>query len=92
VVTSASAALDDVTRLHQVDPGLDPAVRARRLRLRGCGGREGALTPPRPQVTAATHKRLRGRAAAQLRDAQARLQHVATQARPCAAPNAASQP
>jgi hypothetical protein len=40
-----------------------------------------ARAPPPAQVTAATYKRLRGRAAAQLRDAQARLSHVSTQVR-----------
>jgi len=85
VVTSASAALEDVTRLHQVDPGLDPAVRARALRA---GWWQCSVLTGRPcvhalaQVTTATHKRLRGRAAAQLRDAQARLRYVASQARP----------
>jgi hypothetical protein len=61
---------------------LRPPARLRRNSGRGAHASPLRRCAPSRQVTAATHKRLRGRAAAQLRLAQERLLHVSSRVRP----------
>jgi N-formylglutamate amidohydrolase len=79
VVHTAHAALDDVCKLYSVDPRSNPAVSTQRppnAEQALCADQHQNTRTARFQVTAATHKRLSGRAASRLHAARTRLRQL----------------